>query len=161
MTVLNIIFVFVTISLLLNLVVTESENGLNKSSCLDMKTNEYIEKCQLCQKKKTGNRNCFTDGVAERFFLCTDNADEYGFDCNLQRNTSFLENFVTLNELQNNDTCYFDLTNGKNGSEYRARFYLKKSISCSNSSLFKIERQKGYTFKISVPSRVIPGNFKL
>ena len=135
----------------------QSSKSLIKRSCLNVRTDEVVEKCELCH----GKPGCSPDGVQERFFVCTDNVS-YGFDCDLEKTTTILENFVTLNELQGNHTCYFDLINKKNGSEYRSRFYLNKSFACSNSSIFDIEKgSNSYTYKVTVPSKVIPGNDRL
>ena len=111
------------IFLFLTFTKVQSSNGLIRNSCSNVRTNEVVEKCELCQRKS----GCSPNGVQDRFFACTDYAN-YGFDCNLEKNTTVLENFVTLNELQENRTCYFDLTNMKNGSEYRSRFYVKKNL---------------------------------
>ena len=157
MTPSSVVFTLVAVFLLQTLAKVQSGNTLIKSSCLNVRTNEEVEKCELCQKTiwKTG---CSPDGVQDRFFMCTDNVN-YGFDCNLEQNTTVLQNFVTLHELRENRTCYFDLTNKKNGYEYRSRFYLNKSYACSNSTIFDIEKgYNKYTYKVTVSSKVIPGN---
>ena len=153
------IFAQVTIFWFVTLTKVQSSNGLIRNSCSNVKTNEVVEKCQLCQRKP----GCSLNGVQDRFFACTDyhvtDYANYGVDCNLESNTTVLENFVSLNELRENNTCYFDLTNKKNGFEYRSRFYLNKSFACSNSSIFDIEKgRNSYTYKVTVPSRLISGN---
>ena len=168
MTNLNVISAFIVVSLHHCIILTSTYNPVihqsSKTSiskrCLDVNFSNIVEKCHLCQKKKTGNSNCFPEGVHYEFFQCTD--DNYGIDCDLKNNATVLENYVSVKGLRENQTCYFDLTNGKNDSFHRARFYLTKSISCSNSSNFIIDPGTiPDTYRVTVSASFIPGNSKI
>ena len=128
-----------------------------------------IDKCILCtnQNKSTYDRNCFENGVYEKFFQCSNSKDSNDFSCDSNIEATYLHNFVSVIPGHNQENkqnksdwkCYFDITNGKKSSEHRARFLISDSAACSNSTIFKIYKKSKDTnqYKIKVHSGSIPG----
>ena len=130
-----------------------------------------IDKCMPCTNQNKSDpsydRNCFTNGVYDKFFQCSNSKDPREFSCDSNIEGRYLHNFVSVipgrsqENIQNTSDwkCYFDITNGKKSSEHRARFLISDSVACSNSTIFKIYKKSkdSNQYDIKVHSGSIPG----
>ena len=130
-------------------------NIQTNNECMNPDNIKGIEQCKLCTQKNTTqittvNRKCFRDGVSERFMYCSNELDDYDYDCDWEKNSTIVETHVTIlppttereNHALQNWTCYFDITYGQNNAEYVTRLYVSNDSGCSNSTTFIIGKLK-------------------
>ena len=146
----------------------ESIGFKTNDRCLDKTNNEGIEQCKFCTapKKTLPNadkrrRKCFRNGVHSIFFECED-----GYNCDSDQNSTIMVNYVkilpptrkTNDKPTTNWTCYFDITNGREKSGYRARLYASHDSGCSNSTTFTIGKSHlTYQYNVHANSGTISG----